>query len=136
MMCGDVWWCQGKTMPPQPAHRASFRGSGATIQVCLATSNPQRLELPSHSNEYIGVVRARVAAHYGQVAAKLRLLCAGKFMLIFLRLFAVSAFFAVTSFSCCMLSAGFWLLVWHVVWLVVWLVHMVTSQVLQYWFSM
>ncbi len=62
-------------MPPVPAHAHSWRG--IRIVVDLQASGPGRLRVPSHSNEYMGMLRAKVAKAMGCSPAHVRLFCSG-----------------------------------------------------------
>jgi hypothetical protein len=64
------------TMPPVPAHRLAWRGTpwGLDIQ----RDGASRLRLASHSNEYVGLLRERLAKQIGCSMANVRMFCLGE----------------------------------------------------------
>jgi hypothetical protein len=67
---------QMATMPPVPAHRLAWRGTpwGLDIQ----RDGASRLRLASHSNEYVGLLRERLAKQIGCSMANVRMFCLGE----------------------------------------------------------
>jgi hypothetical protein len=63
-------------MPPVPAHNRAWRGSPVTLEVQREGTN--RLRVQSHDNEYIGLLRERIARHMGCSAKNVRMICMGE----------------------------------------------------------
>ena len=68
----------GPTMPPLPAHRASFRGNTVQLEVQQQGSPAGgRFKIHCHANEYVGLIRRRLAGMLGVEVQRLRMLYAG-----------------------------------------------------------
>lgn len=63
-------------MPPVPSHQASYRGSPLVLEV--QHPHDGRCKLLCHSNEYVGLVRRRLAAQINVPPSYLRLLYGGE----------------------------------------------------------
>eukprot|EP00883_Tetradesmus_obliquus_P015009 jgi/Sobl393_1/8113/SZX59989.1 len=63
------------TMPPVPAHRLAWRGTPWALDV--SRDGASRLRLASHSNEYVGLLRQRMARQVGCSMQHVRMFCFG-----------------------------------------------------------
>jgi hypothetical protein len=64
---------QMATMPPVPAHRLAWRGTPWVLDI--QRDGASRLRLSSHSNEYVGLLRVRLAKQMGCSLAHVRMFC-------------------------------------------------------------
>lgn len=67
---------QLNTMPPVPAHNRAWRGTPVTLEV--QRDGATRLRVTSHDNEYIGLLRERLASHMGCSAKNVRMFTMGR----------------------------------------------------------
>lgn len=67
---------QSKTMPAVPAHHLGWRGTPLQLEVQQPSTN--RLRVTSHSNEYVGLLRERIARQLGCGANQVRIVLLGK----------------------------------------------------------
>jgi hypothetical protein len=67
------------TMPPVPAHRLAWRGTPWLLEI--QRDGASRLRLTSHSNEYVGLLRERLAQQIGCGLAHVRMFCLGELRL-------------------------------------------------------
>lgn len=63
------------SMPPVPAHMLS--GQGAPVPIELQ-AEPAKHKIMSHTHEYVGVLRRKVAHKLGQEPARVRLFNGGE----------------------------------------------------------
>ncbi|KAF6260179.1 hypothetical protein COO60DRAFT_1700419 [Scenedesmus sp. NREL 46B-D3] len=63
------------TMPPVPAHRLAWRGTPWVLDI--QRDGASRLRLASHSNEYVGLLRERLAQQIGCSMRNVRMFCLG-----------------------------------------------------------
>jgi hypothetical protein len=68
-------------MPPVPAHNRAWRGSPVMLE--LQREGTSRLRVFTHDNEYIGLLRERVARHMACSAKNVRMITMGEFLLLF-----------------------------------------------------
>lgn len=68
---------QSKTMPPVPAHHLAWRGTRVQLDVQQQPGNT-RLRVTSHSNEYVGLLRERIARQLGCGSKHVRLILLGE----------------------------------------------------------
>lgn len=63
-------------MPPVPAHHLAWRGTPLHLDV--QQQGVSRLKVISHSNEYVGLLRQRIARQLGCGAKHVRMLLLGE----------------------------------------------------------
>jgi hypothetical protein len=63
-------------MPPVPAHRLAWRGTPWVLDI--QRDGASRLRLTSHSNEYVGLLRERLAQQIGCSIQNVRMFCMGE----------------------------------------------------------
>lgn len=63
-------------MPPVPAHNRAWRGTPILLEV--QRDGSARLRVTSHDNEYIGLLRERLARHMGCSAKNVRMFSLGE----------------------------------------------------------
>lgn len=63
-------------MPPEPAHSRSWRGTPVQLEVLREGSG--RLRITTHENEYIGLLRQRLALAMGCSAKSVRMVVLGE----------------------------------------------------------
>ncbi len=68
------------TMPPVPAHHCSWRGTPVLVdlQGSTGSSGNGRWRVASHSNEYMGTLRANIAQHLNCSPKQVRLFYTGE----------------------------------------------------------
>lgn len=64
------------TMPPVPEHRHSWRGTPLVLDI--QREGASRMRLTSHSNEYVGLLRERLARQLGCSSKNVRMLYMGE----------------------------------------------------------
>lgn len=85
-------------MPPVPAHNRAWRGSPVMLEVQREGTN--RLRVHSHDNEYIGLLRERIARHMACSAKNVRMICMGELPL------AMYVRFVLVLLACWRIVAG------------------------------
>lgn len=71
-----MFMVQVHTMPPVPAHHVSWHGTPVVVDVQGTGSG--RIRVASHTNEYMGMLRCRVAKQLGCPSKQVRLFYGGK----------------------------------------------------------
>jgi len=67
---------QLSAMPPVPAHCLAWRGTPLVLEI--QRDGASRIRLVSHSNEYVGLLRERLAQHAGCNAKNVRMFYSGE----------------------------------------------------------